>query len=601
MTFATAPEAAHRPTDDFALGVPGFHYSDLYRPERLAELAEAFYDYLAKADGPLASRFEQHRAEPFKLGHREASELLLAVAPHQSAFVARLFHIESARSASLEAHDELAPIYRFKKELVVKRALKKYPQGFSPKPDIGALVKRLRPELKQDDAELAVSTAAVEILDLENAFSRHHDTLPAEAVKRVAELRAVSDLPAATDLEWLQKTLDIFEQWSAGACHDREQHGQFKEWVSLKMPEDFHWPDDLVRYKVRDDMPNAKDTPPGTERLRYGFKLTDARWNLRETLDHTHYCMICHERDKDSCSRGLPMPRRDKPVQRNPLGVALNGCPLDEHISEMHLLKRQGDTIAALAVVVVDNPMCPTTGHRICNDCMKACIFQKQEPVNIPQIETRVLTDVLNLPWGVEIYGLLTRWNPINVHRPYALPYNGKNVMVVGLGPAGFALSQYLMNEGFGIVGTDGLKIEPLPAHLTGAGGRLPKPIEKWSEITDDLDERISYGFGGVAEYGITIRWDKNFLKLIYLTLMRRQNFKVYGGVRFGGTLTAEDAWAFGIHHVAIAAGAGKPSIVDMKNNLVPGIRKASDFLMALQLTGGYKKATVANLQLRLP
>ena len=39
--------------------------------------------------------------------------------------------------------------------------------------------------------------------------------------------------------------------------------------------------------------------------------------------------------------------------------------------------------------------MCPGTGHRICNDCMKACIYQKQEPVNIPQIETGVLTDVL--------------------------------------------------------------------------------------------------------------------------------------------------------------------------------------------------------------
>jgi hypothetical protein len=33
---------------------------------------------------------------------------------------------------------------------------------------------------------------------------------------------------------------------------------------------------------------------------------------------------------------------------------------------------------------------------------MKACIYQKQEPVNIPQIETGVLTDVLRMPYGVE-------------------------------------------------------------------------------------------------------------------------------------------------------------------------------------------------------
>ena len=61
----------------------------------------------------------------------------------------------------------------------------------------------------------------------------------------------------------------------------------------------------------------------------------------------------------------------------------------------MHVLRKDGDSIAALAMICVDNPMLPGTGHRICNDCMKACIFQKQEPVNIPQAETGVLTDVL--------------------------------------------------------------------------------------------------------------------------------------------------------------------------------------------------------------
>ena len=38
-----------------------------------------------------------------------------------------------------------------------------------------------------------------------------------------------------------------------------------------------------------------------------------------------------------------------------------------------------------------------------------------------------------------------------------------------------------------------------------------------------------------------------------------------------------------------------------MKNNLMRGIRKASDFLMALQLTGAFKRDALANLQVRLP
>ena len=71
--------------------------------------------------------------------------------------------------------------------------------------------------------------------------------------------------------------------------------------------------------------------------------------------------------------------------------------------------------------------------------------------------------------------------------------------------------------------------------------------------------------------------------------------------MRFGGTFNAEEAWALGFHHIAIAAGAGKPTIIDVKNNLIPGVRKASDFLMALQLTGGFKEDTLANLQVRLP
>src|SRR5207249_4407677 len=88
---------------------------------------------------------------------------------------------------------------------------------------------------------------------------------------------------------------------------------------------------------------------------------------------------------------------------------------------------------------------------------------------------------------------------------------------------------------------------------------------------------------------------------LLHLTLARRDLLRIYGGVRFGGTLTVDDAWEWGFHHIAMAAGAGRPTIIDMKNNLACGIRKASDFLMALQLTGAFKRTALPNLQVRLP
>ena len=166
---------------------------------------------------------------------------------------------------------------------------------------------------------------------------------------------------------------------------------------------------------------------------------------------------------------------------------------------------------------------------------------------------------------------------------------------------AGYTLAHYLLNEGFGVIGIDGLKIEPLPNDLVGDESTPPRPIRDISEIETELDQRVLAGFGGVSEYGITVRWDKNFLTMIHLTLRRRDKFRAFGGVRFGGTITIDDAWKLGFDHIAIATGAGKPTIIDMKNNLIRGIRKASDFLMALQLTGAFKHSAMANLQVQLP
>jgi NADPH-dependent glutamate synthase beta subunit-like oxidoreductase/NAD(P)H-flavin reductase len=206
----------------------------------------------------------------------------------------------------------------------------------------------------------------------------------------------------------------------------------------------------------------------------------------------------------------------------------------------------------------------------------------------------------LHLRWGFEIWSLLTRWNPLNMARQHPRPYTGLNVLVVGMGPAGYTLAHHLVNEGFGVVGIDGLKIEPLPPDLIGPA---PRPIESYqAAFGRPLDERVTSGFGGVSEYGITVRWDKAFLDVLHLNLARRPTFKLYGGTRFGGTIEVEEAFdRYGFHHLALAAGAGKPTVIGLKNNLIRGVRKASDFLMALQLTGAFKKGSLANLQVRLP
>ncbi|MDQ6800609.1 MAG: FAD-dependent oxidoreductase [Acidobacteriota bacterium] len=583
------------------LGIDDFHYSDLYDYSRLNALAGSFDRFVEKNDGDLFGRFDSYRvAMQSGIAHGgltepQESELLISVARHLGAFLAQLFRTDPTPIKIRTQRDSV--VARFKKEFVSKRVAKVQNVAAGDGAPHAEEIVRVLSGGVDHDHEYAFAVAANRLLDLEREYPRGAKEYSPSVQTRaaVAQLREAlrgshvrfddlivrpeqADSPEALvrEASAVHAIADLLIEWTAA----QRKSGAFKDWTS------FHLPKPVVFDKLVPPEPHY--------RRRDGFKLTDNRKTPREITDQAHYCIFCHERKKDSCSRGFQ--EKEEKYKVNPLGIALEGCPLDERIGEMNFLRADGDSIAGLAMVMIDNPMCPGTGHRICNDCMKSCIFQKQDPVDIPQIETGVLTDVLFLPWGFEIYSLLTRWNPLSVRRPVALPYNGRNVLVVGLGPAGYTLAHYLSNEGFGVVAIDGLKIEPVEEKW------LREPIRDARVLWDELDDRVLAGFGGVSEYGITVRWDKNFLKVIRIALERKQNMRVYGGVRFGGTLTIEDAFdELGFDHIAIAAGAGTPTIVRMKNNLIRGIRKASDFLMALQLTGAFKKASMANLQVRLP
>ena len=50
-------------------------------------------------------------------------------------------------------------------------------------------------------------------------------------------------------------------------------------------------------------------------RRRDGFKLTDDRGTMRDALYEIDYCLICHEREKDSCSTGLHEPDGTRQTQ----------------------------------------------------------------------------------------------------------------------------------------------------------------------------------------------------------------------------------------------------------------------------------------------
>lgn len=623
------------------LGIDGFHYADLYDQKRLKALAELFYNLVQEDDADLWKAWAPYLASAgvnHGLSEKQESDLIVKMARHLGRFLEKLFDV-GADSEQLRVKTEREKLITQLKRNFIQRLLKKYQPDLLNQHDFDTLhtqAERLQqigfPDtLWEVDTEYGMARMVVALLNIDKEYEKSFANNPvpvsessralvSDLQKQLSQDSAMQPLlqEAALNAEELAKygegessatrsehklikqLITMLEIWSYVRYLSPRGHHDVADWISYHHPEHIDYNQLVKLTRPRKELlPEMVYGPEETLRRRDGFKLTDRRFNFKQVYNEVDYCLYCHERDKDSCSKGFI--EKDGSYKKNPLRIPLEGCPLDEKISEAHLLKRDGDSLGALATIIIDNPMAPGTGHRICNDCMKSCIFQKQEPVNIPQVETGILTDVLNMPYGFEIYSLLTRWNPLNVRRPYMLPYNGKNVLVVGLGPAGYTLSHYLLNEGFAVFGVDGLKIEPLPKDLIGDKESLPRPIKDINELRTELDERILSGFGGVSEYGITVRWDKNFLTLIYLNLMRRAHLRVYPGVRFGGTFTIEDAWDMGMHHIAIAAGAGKPTIVPMKNNLIRGIRKASDFLMALQLTGAFKRTIMANLQVQLP
>ena len=128
---------------------------------------------------------------------------------------------------------------------------------------------------------------------------------------------------------------------------------------------------------------------------------------------------------------------RPSEIKKNPLGIALDGCPLDEKISEMHVLRarRRRDRRAGAG----DDRQPDVPRHR------PPHLQRLHEGLHLPEAgagqhpadrDRASLTDVLVLPWGFEIYGAAHALEPAQRRGgPYALPYNGKNVLVVGLGP----------------------------------------------------------------------------------------------------------------------------------------------------------------------
>src|SRR6478609_7660509 len=152
----------------------GLGFEDLYRASGLERLDAAFKHFLEAADGALAQRYYEARRAPDALEYKAEAELLIAVAPHLDAFIAKLFGIEPEWAHLVERHHELAPLFRVKRKFVQRRAMLKIKSDEAATLDGPALERDMAARLGGAFDELAF---AVRVLEWQADEAAHAEDL----------------------------------------------------------------------------------------------------------------------------------------------------------------------------------------------------------------------------------------------------------------------------------------------------------------------------------------------------------------------------------------------------------------------------------------
>ena len=205
------------------------------------------------------------------------------------------------------------------------------------------------------------------------------------------------------------------------------------------------------------------------------------------------------------------------------------GCPVKTPIADMIRLFLSGNIKEAGELVFNNNPLsiicslvCPHEKH-----CEGHCVLNKKStPVNVGGIENYISTYYMN-------------------YREFEKPTsNGRNLAIIGSGPAGISLAMIMALKGFNVTMYEG-------------------------------NDKI----GGVLRYGIPdFRLDKTILDKIETNLLKL-GVKIRKNIMIGKNITLDDLQRDGFDAIFIGTGVWAPKKLGIKGESLGNVHFAIDYL----------------------
>ena len=205
------------------------------------------------------------------------------------------------------------------------------------------------------------------------------------------------------------------------------------------------------------------------------------------------------------------------------------GCPVKTPIAEMIRLFLSGDIKEAGEKVFNNNPLsiicslvCPHEKH-----CEGHCVLNKKfSPVNVGGIENYISTYYMN-------------------YREFEKPVqNGRNIAIIGSGPAGISLAMMMALKGYNVTMYEG-----------------------------------NNQIGGVLRYGIPdFRLDKTIIDKIEQNLLKI-GVKIRKNIMIGKNITLDDLQRDGFDAIFIGTGVWAPKKLGIKGESLGNVHFAIDYL----------------------